>query len=252
VAAAQQAFGQAVGYGCAVGYDRDLSRDRAGAIAGVVVAPMLGGPGGLRGVAARDGAAAKLESSCGAVGAGAKDGPPTRTEEGQIAPGVDQSARAASAAKGIDRAIHGVTLGDAAEIDTDGRPAHDPAAPGQVEITDAAVGGRQAGIEDAVGAAMQSSAEREHLPGPRMDGEGHTAGSRAEGLHVAAALGMHEALDQRYGLEGRGETLLSRARPGSFGFDRHERTEARTQSVEDGGRGLHVVITVKLNDNYSD
>jgi len=84
------------------------------------------------------------------------------TEGAHIAAGIHEAGAAAGFLQRLDREIDSEALGNATEIDRDGRAAADAAVIRDFYIAEATGRRRSAGIEDAFGGLMHATCESQH------------------------------------------------------------------------------------------
>jgi hypothetical protein len=126
-------------------------------------------------------------------------------ECGNVAPGVDQAAAASRSAQFIDRTIHRKAFGDTPQIKMQAGMLDHAARFPQFKVTQSSVRPGQTGIKNAARQTIQSFAEFEGRPCPRMDGQGYTEGAVTQGRQIAAvSQRVHQALGLGDRSEGRG------------------------------------------------
>ena len=167
-----------------------------------------------------------------------------RAERGQIAARVDQSAAAAMRPQGLDRAIDGEALGDAAEIDAKRRAHAGERGLDEIKIRQPSRGARQARIEASVRGTVKPPAQLEHLKSPGVERYAAAGLAARETQEIAIRTGrMHQPFDGCDGLEGRAQCAVGGSVVGALRASTATNVPKAMRSLDAmwGGEGLDIM-----------
>jgi hypothetical protein len=223
--AQQDALRQRIGKDCAWRYHDRLTVYNETSIGAVIVTTMLDGSLRRISITARqrsilelDGRDSSRRSTEYQVAA--------FTEGSHITARVHQTRLATRSFQCLNRAIDGVTLGDASEIKAQPSARPDTLRLDELEVAHPSWRTIQTRVKCTAGAFVQLVAELQYFPGPGVYLQRGTDRARGERCKVAtSAVRMHDALDCREGIEGCIDRSLCHPRLVRLDLDRDESPE---------------------------
>jgi len=152
---------------------------------------------------------------------------PQPPEAAKVSASIDQAGAAARFSQGLHGAIHGVALGNTAEIQRQRAMRPDLIRLQQFQIAEPSREHRQAWIEDAIGGRVHAMGDGQQLMSPGVYLEGRANRSHDNTLQVTAgACGMQEAFDTLDGGPGPCHPRGCCRVGGSFGLESDKSSES--------------------------